>query len=125
MTASASDQSLESRFREQGYVLLRGVVFAQEIARIREQCDRFFADGGTDMFTRDYLRFRALASAPFDSKLTTQVRKVLGHDYATITQSSFDGELDNPVWHRDSQSGGDRKKNMTRLVSEPASIAIC
>jgi hypothetical protein len=108
MTASLSDQSLETRFREQGYVLLRGVVCPQEIAQMRETCDRFFADGGTHMFTRDYLRFRSLASVPFRPALITQVRRILGHDYATITQFSLTANLHSPVWHRDSQSAGDR-----------------
>jgi hypothetical protein len=102
------NQSLKERLFADGYLHLTGVLSEEQTARMRESCGRFFADDRTHMFTRDYLRFPELAAVPFGSKVTSAIRRVLGEDYATITQFSLTANLHSPVWHRDSQSAGDQ-----------------
>jgi hypothetical protein len=109
VNAMAAYESLTRQFREEGYVLFRDVIPSREIAAAREASGRFFANGGTHMFTRDFLRFPPLASLPFRANVMTEIRKVLGDDYATITQFSVTANLHSPIWHRDSQSAGERE----------------
>jgi hypothetical protein len=102
------NRTLKRQLFAHGYILLTGVISADQVTHMRERCDEFFADDRTHMFTKDFLRFPELAAVPFGSQVTSAIRQVLGEDYATITQFSLTANLHSPAWHRDSQSAGDQ-----------------
>jgi len=95
---------LQQQFRRSGYVVFRGVVSPQEIAAMREVGEKFFTEGRSHMFTRDFLQFPELAALPFNSRIVEKIRSVFGEHFATVSQFSMSANLHNPQWHRDSQS---------------------
>lgn len=98
------DTSLQKRFREQGYIHFKALISPEEITAMREAGERYFTQGRTHMFTRDFVRIAPLAALPFRPRVVAAIRSVFGDDYATISQFSMSANLHNPQWHRDSQS---------------------
>lgn len=98
------EASLQKQFRNEGYVLLRGVITPEEIAAMREAGEKHFVGERSHMFTDELLRIPCLAALSFNPKIVAGIRRVFGEGYATVTQFSMSANLHNPQWHRDSQS---------------------
>lgn len=111
-----------SLYRDQGYLLFRGLISPEEIALMREAGTKYFGDQKTHMGTRDFLGIPCLASLPFHPKLVERIGDVFGRDFAIISQFSMMANLHSPQWHRDSQSqlGNDYLYDPDYLVAKCA-----
>ena len=98
------NNTLLQQFKDNGYVILRDVIPAQQIAAMREAGNRYFSSGRSHMSTRAFVTTPALSSLPFGSRVVESIRRVFGEDYVTISQFSMMANLHSPQWHRDSQS---------------------
>ena len=78
-TETTSAESPATQFAQRGYVILRGVLDADEVARARELCAQYLTGTGSqEMMTSDFLADRFLAGIALRERVVRTAAELLG-----------------------------------------------